>query len=388
MRRGILLPISITILLANVGFGAAWPYFPIVMRILGGGFLAVALIMASFNAVMSAVQYPFGLLSDWMGSRRRFAILGQIGTSAMMASMFLAGSVPAFLAARAAMGFFQGISTPSINALIAAGSRGWTGRGFGTVNFFGNLGFFLGNLLGSRASSLDPRMPLLLGSFFLLLSALPILWVREEGGETAVTPFRGEKPMRILASRPALRPGLWPSLVASTLIFTSSGMVYAFLSLYFEELFGMEHVGLIFSSGAAATIVSVYAFGRLQDIHGKEPYLILGALLYVIVFLLYGRVADLKLMLLVEALSGTKYAIVWNGFQSLAADLSPRGGEASTLGLISATASLGWTLGPFAGAAILAHRGFHTLFLAAAALAAASLIPLAQTVKLKGRVSY
>ena len=386
MRR--LFPVFAAILLANVGFGTAWPYLPIAMRILGGGFLSVALIMASFNAVMSVVQYPMGRLSDRLGSRRTFAMVGQLGTSALMASMFLAGSVPAFLAARAAMGLFQGVSVPSINALIAAGSRGWSGRGFGTANFFGNLGFFLGNLLGSRVSRLDPKLPLAVGSLFILSSALPLLAVREEGREHVLTLFRGEKPLRIPATRPELRPELLPAMAASTLIFTSSGMVYAFLSLYFEKLFGTEHVGLIFSSGAAATIVSVYAFGRLQDIHGKEPYLVLGALLYVAVYLLYGRVHGLGAMLLVEALSGTKYAIVWNGFQSLAADLSPRGREASTMGLISATASLGWTLGPILGALVLRNWDFHALFLAATSLAAASLLPLGWTIKVKGGVSY
>ncbi|MFK0101670.1 MFS transporter [Streptomyces sp. NPDC091040] len=127
----------------------------------------------AFAVAFAAMLVPGGHVADRLG-RRRSLITGVTGfaMSGVLSGVgLLAGAPPLLMAGRALQGGFGALATAAALAMVAAGSRGGGGRGFGAYAAVSACGPVLG-LLGSDALSFMARGPLTAVAPVLALLAL------------------------------------------------------------------------------------------------------------------------------------------------------------------------------------------------------------------------
>ncbi len=74
-RRNIVI-LAVSMFIANVAFGMAFPYLSVYMQYLGATMFMVGLLSVAFNLTSTVFQYPFGWLSDATRNRKGFIAFG------------------------------------------------------------------------------------------------------------------------------------------------------------------------------------------------------------------------------------------------------------------------------------------------------------------------
>ena len=371
-----LLVIFLTIFVNLVGFGIIIPLLPFYARTFGASPIAIGLLFASFSLAQLLASPLLGDLSDRWG-RRPVLILSLIGTAVSFAMLAVAQSLAMLFAARIVDGLSGGNITTA-RAYIAdittednrAKAYGILGAGFG-------LGFIVGPALGAVLSQVSYTAPIWAAAIITLAATLLAWWWLPE---TVHRAHAGSGPfwraLRHLGHRQGLR-----QLLAIDFIYWMSFAVYqTTFALFGARRFGFDatHTGYLFSAfGAVGVVVQGGLVGPVVRMLGTRRTLVIGlvctaagwggsALTYSI---------PIFVLLLVPAAIGiglcnaTLIALVSN-----AAD---RGEQGRIQGAAGALESLGRTLGPIWGNALLqkvgegtAYGAAATLLLAAAGLAA------------------
>ncbi|WP_318780048.1 MFS transporter [Thermococcus bergensis] len=108
-KRNLLL-LAISMFLANVSWGIAYPYLGVYMKALGGSLFLVGLLSVAFNLTSSIAQYPFGYLSDKTGRRKPFIAFGIFSSGIAYLFVIFATTPSALLGIR----ILQGVLSSSI----------------------------------------------------------------------------------------------------------------------------------------------------------------------------------------------------------------------------------------------------------------------------------
>jgi DHA1 family tetracycline resistance protein-like MFS transporter len=115
----------------------------------------------------------WGGLSDKLGKRKIFIIIGFLGNAILMFSLTLAPRMPVLLGLRFIEGSFTVMAFSMLmTSVLDIVKKTHYGRGMGVLGMGMALGNALGAPLGGRIGAIDPLFPLYFGSLMLILGAL------------------------------------------------------------------------------------------------------------------------------------------------------------------------------------------------------------------------
>jgi len=350
--------LAIAMFFANISWGIAFPYLGVYMRIIGGSVFLVGLLSVIFNITSTVFQYPFGYLSDRTGKRKPFIALGILSSGGTYALIAFISSPILLLGLRGLQGALSASLSPAHSALISELATR-VGSAFGFFNFVENLGYMVGNFLGGFiVQYLDIKSAFFIASAFSLLSILFLLPIRERvsnrksvQGLIIVQEGRESEKveMKRMAFKRLMRGKLGLFYISVFLAMIASGEVYSTISVYFEEKFGENFVGIFFGIDSLAAALSSLVIGRLIDRWGAEVFYKLSLIGYTFTFLGYAFVNDPITMGIVSVFSGIKWAMFISSVSTYVAKKVPSSERGQGMGLLNTMMSLGWVLGPLIG---------------------------------------
>lgn len=152
------------------------------------------------------------------------------------------------------------------------------------------------------------------------------------------------------------------------------GIVIPIIPSYAEAGFGAGDVmvGLVVASFSFTQLLFTPLWGRLSDRVGRRPVLLLGLLLTVISYIMFGMAHSLEMLIFSRLLAGVGGANI-SAAQAYISDVTRPEERARGMGLIGAAFGLGFVFGPFIGGALVGY-GYEVPGFAAAAISAVALL--------------
>lgn len=339
------------------------------------------LVLALFGLVSSASQPLTGRLSDRLGRRRAFVLLGLVLFAAANFSFVYAGSYAALLAVRAAQGVAAAFTITASVALVSELSgAGGRGGNMGIYNSFRLVGFGTGPLIAGVLVEGGPYvlagvpMTGFEAAFYVaaiapLVSAALVVWLVEDPEETQ--PSTEKLAVRIRAQEAGRV--LDPIFTLGLATFFMSACIALLATIEPQVNARLGQGAFLFSVEFAALIATLAAFqpiiGRASDRYGRKAFIVVGLLGLIPTTLGQGLVWTPWAMIACRALQGVSAAFVFAPALALAGDLAKKGQAAAQLSVLTVAFGLGISSGQLLSG-FLIQFGFVAPFASGAVLAA------------------
>lgn len=362
-----LLVIFLTIFVNLVGFGIIIPLLPFYAETFGASPLTIGLLFASFSLSQLIASPLLGGLSDRWG-RRPVLILSLIGTAVSFIMLALAQSLTMLFAARIVDGLSGGNITTARAYIADVTSEAERPRAFGMLGAAFGLGFIIGPAMGGALATVSYTAPIWAAAAITLV-AIGLAWIwlpetvhRAQAG--AALPWHA---MGDVMRRPRLR-----RLLAVDFTYWMAFAVYqTTFALFGARRFGFDatHTGYLLSGfGVLGVVVQGGLVGPIVAALGSRRTLLTGLAFAAIGWA--GGALTFSVPLFVATLVPAAIGIgLCNA--TLTALVSTAAGpteQGRVQGAAGALESLGRTLGPVWGNAVLQGAGEGAAFAAAAGL--------------------
>lgn len=326
-----------------------------------GGTVAQATLFFSVETLAYIIFAPlWGLLSDRLGRRKPFIVLGFLGSSLLYALYGGIESVPVLLSLRFVQGAFSVMGWSIVMAMMLdQPDRSKRGRFMGLMGASLIFGVALGAPMGGYISRwLGPRAPLAVASVLFLALAIASLALRDS---TALAPQ--ERLKRVLV---ALRsqPRLLLPMAFHFVDRLAVGLFVVVFPLYLDSLGAHDpavrgrYLALFLLPFAALQFFT----GKIAERTGPAPPLLFGSLLYGLALCWVG-VSDLVALKPLMVALGVFAAVMFPPAILMTAQWSDRRTRGSAMGGFNLAGSLGFTIGPVLGAWSYKAYGFGAAFL-------------------------
>lgn len=331
-----------------------------------GGTVTQAGLFFSLEMIAYVLGAPLaGLASDTLGRRRPFVVVGFLGSAVIYAAYTQVDSIAMLLTLRFLQGGLSVMAWSLVMSVILdRAAEGRRGRAMGLMGAALILGVAAGAPIGGYVTrALGTRAPLAMAGALFAVLAVAALWLEE-------SPRRSNRPsprelMAALRSRPQL-------VIPYSFYFVDRFTIGLFIVLFPLYLAGLGSVDpavrgrLLFQFLLPFAVLQVPA-GRLVDKIGPYPPLIVGSALYGLAMAAVGLTGFAGLSPLMLTL-GVLSAIMFPPTMMLTAQLADRESHGLAMGGFNVAGSIGFALGPLAGAWIHQHGGFGIAFGLAGAL--------------------
>lgn len=358
--------------------------------------LITGIILSMFGFLNSFGQPFSGRLSDRIGKRRVFVLIGlAILGLASLAYSFATGYT-ALLAIRAAQGIGAALTIPATVALIDEYTSS-TNRGgnMGIYNTFRLIGFGIGPVISGFVVHNGPYQLSILGqshavsgfdaAFYIASAAIFIsfllvsVFVRDPEETQATASDDLEISILSKNARTTLDP-VFTLAIASLFMAISIALLTTIEPRVNERLNQTATMfGIQFGAFIAAQVVLQTPIGRASDYYGRRPFVVLGMILLVPSTLAQGLVVTSWGMIAARFAQGIAGAMVFAPALALAGDFAKRGQSGTQLSLVTMTFGLGVAIGPLASGYLIRY-GFVVPFAFGAVLAAIGTILVATQV--------
>ncbi|GAW30121.1 MFS transporter [Carboxydocella sp. ULO1] len=363
MQKKILFLTSILNFLLNTAIQGSVIFIPLLGQKLGATDFQVGLIGAAYGGAYLVASLASGQQSDRRG-KLIFVRWGLFFSTLMFLAQLLAQRYLVLLLVRAGVGLALGVTTA---ALVAYAFE--AGADMGKFSSYGSLGW----IGGAATAAVLKRFELIFlsGAFFCALSWLLSLYLPP--GEQQI----GKKVEKDSSGWLKVLRREYKVYLAIFLRQLGAAAVWIILPLYFNSL-GLSPTWTGILWGINFTV----QFLVMRHLNHYDPVKIFafGQILSIFVFLTYGLVTRLELLILAQILLGIAWSGLYVGALLLVLSSGQERGTAS--GLFTATLNLCGTLGPFLGGLVAQFWGYRgVMFLAAALSAAGMLVAVPQAVK-------
>ena len=170
---------------------------------------------------------------------------------------------------------------------------------------------------------------------------------------------------------------LW---LASFAFFFSFFLMLPTLPLFLRRLGASDGaIGLVMGCFAITSMLLRPFTGWGADRWGRRPFMLGGALVFLVAPIGYALSTGVLALVLVRLLHGSGMALYPTAATALVADVAPPARRGEFLGLFGAAGSIAMALGPITGVALVERLGFGGLFAVAAVTALAALALAAVT---------
>ena len=387
----------------GIAGGATSALIPLFAYALGGGLVEIGVVAAATSIASVPAFVLWGVLSDRLGRRKPFLLLGFLGTAGSFAAMASSSSILQLYAANVLMGFLGAAAGPVGTVLVMETSERklWTKR-LALLSRVGSIGWTAGVVVGvgwlatGTAPSGDlatMRVLFLLASVLNMVAALlAFAWLSEplakvDRRHVGVVDLqqrieRGRfLPMRMLhflAPRDRGGPsGRLPRslrvyLVSVFFLFAGFTGFYAFFPIFLTEelLLSSSEVFVVYLASHAASSIAYVRTSMWVDRWGTRPmqmYAALGrAALFPSFFVLAGLPlspsARLGLILALHAGVGLCWAILNVAGATLVSRLAREEAHAQAMGAYSAMQGFGSIAGPLLMGFLAGSAGYALAF--------------------------
>jgi MFS family permease len=268
--------------LCMAGIGFTLPYLPLYLRQQGLSDQAIGLISA-VAALAGLLQFPAGLWSDRLGSRKPFLV---ILLALLAASTFLLhgahGAI--WLGVLVALFAENGACRATVESLAGAeavhlAAPGRVGAALGALRFWKPIGIIamavLGSVLAGRAGPGAVLLPL---GVVQSLAVLFALLIHEPGGAKDRDTSAGEGLTHSRHGSAWRDRALWVFVVAMVLFHSAAAPGGVYLGLFLRQDLGAADAVLpyAFVVMMVAWMLVVWPAGGLADRLGRRPLLIVG----------------------------------------------------------------------------------------------------------------
>jgi len=362
-----LLVIFLTIFVNLVGFGIIIPLLPFYAETFGASPIVIGLLFASFSLSQLVAAPLLGEFSDRWG-RRPVLIVSLMGTAVSFAMLAVAESLPMLFAARIVDGLSGGNITTARAYIADITTEEERPKAFGLLGAAFGLGFIIGPALGGAFSTISYTAPIWAAAAITVVAmALAWMWLPETVHRAHAGGAKPWGALRELSHRPGLR-----LLLSIDFIYWMAFAVYqTTFSLFGARRFGFDatHIGYLFSAfGALGVIVQGGLVGPISRTLGTRRTLITGLLFAAVGWggsALTHSVPMFVFMLVPAAIGIGLCNATLSALVSNAAGPHEQG---RVQGAAGALESLGRTMGPVWGNAVLQGVGEGAAYGAAAAL--------------------
>jgi MFS family permease len=308
----------------------------------------IGVLISSYGLINIIAQPLMGALSDRYPKRKPMIIVGLLLMSAATFSFILADQFGHLLLSRMVQGVGVAMAVPATLALMTAATvRGTRGSSMGLYSTMRLVGFSVGPLLAGLLYDLYGFLAVFLvgGGMVLLSTLLVFIWV----DESDLVPQ--EKPVEIKPFQIFDR-AIWSreiiGLGAATVSMALAYSMMAALENEFNARLDQTALGfgLAFSALTIGRMLVQVPLGRLSDRIGRKPVIIAGLIAMAPATASLGLVGSTLALAIARFMQGIASAAIASPALALVGDVSPVGGEARQMSVITTGFFVGTTIGP------------------------------------------
>ena len=345
-----------TLVIMLLGFGIIIPILPDMVVDLGGGGIAMGLLMAIYSAMQFLFSPMWGSLSDRFG-RKPILMIGVFGNAATMLFLGLSTQLWMMFTARALAGVLSSATLPTAMAYISDSTdKKSRGGGMGVVGAAMGLGMVLGPGVGGLMSNISLQAPFILAAVLSLL-AMGAIWVflpESLASEKRETSFKLQGPQL---------KSMWESLLGPIAFLFVAAFMISFAMTNFEGIYAYyakeryaytpHTIGIILT---AVGLVSSLAQGALTGIatrkFGEVNVIKVSLIASAVGFLVMLGANTLTSVILTTSVFVLSNAMLRPAVSSLISQRTTQG-QGIAMGLNNAYMSLGRVVGPLWAGAII-----------------------------------
>jgi DHA1 family tetracycline resistance protein-like MFS transporter len=367
------LVVIVLILVVNlIGFGIMIPLLPLYAESFGASEQVIGLVIATFSLCQLVASPALGALSDRWG-RRPVLVLSLIGTVVSFVMLALARSVPMLFAARLVDGLSGGNISTARAYVADITSEDERAKAYGLIGAAFGVGFVLGPALGGALAHVSYTAPIwAAAALTLVATALAWVWLPETVHRAQASPAPFWAGLGAAFSRRSLRP----LLIVDLVYWTATAVFQGTFALVAAHRFGFDvpHVGYVLAAfGVLGVLVQVKLVGPVVAALGERRVFASGLLLAAVGLGGSGLAHDVRLFLVALVPYAVGSALCTPALASLISRAAGREEQGTVQGAASALESLGRTLGPVWGTAVMQRLGDGAAFGSGALLLAATI---------------
>lgn len=365
-----LIVVALTIFVDSFIGGVIVPVLPLYASTLGLSSFQLGVVFAAYSAALLFLSIPMGVLSDKFG-RRKIMITGMVFLTVTTVAFSFANSFLTLSLIR----LLQGVgasATWSVGPALIADLFPHKERGgkMGLAMAGNSFGFLFGPVVGGFLYDWGGyAAPFWLSACITVLVLAATVIIIKEPAKRAGTEEEapsGESSWEILFGNRTLLVGCGVMLLASM----GFGFIDPLLPGYFDERFGAGSttIGKLFAAMSVASLVAHPLSGRLSDYVGRVAPIAVGMAATATVFALFTEAGTVMAGMLVMGMLGVTYGLTTAPIPAMLTDaMVRRKGNArygTAIGFNNTAFSIGYTVGPLVGGAIVDIWSLKTLFIA------------------------
>jgi DHA1 family tetracycline resistance protein-like MFS transporter len=353
--------IVLTLVVNLIGFGIMIPLLPLYARTFGASEQVIGWVIATFSLCQLVASPALGALSDRWG-RRPVLVLSLVGTAVSFVMLALARSVPMLFAARLVDGLSGGNISTARAYVADITTEDERAKAFGLIGAAFGVGFVLGPALGGALAHVSYTAPIwAAAALTLLATVLAFVWLPETVHREAAAAVPFWNGLRTAFGRGTLRP----LLIVDLAYWTATAVFQGTFALVAAHRFGFDvpHVGYVLAAfGVLGVIVQVRLVGPIVSALGERRVFALGLVLGALGLGGAALASGVGLFLVGLVPYAIGSALCTPSLASLISRAATPEEQGSIQGTASALESLGRTIGPVWGTAVLQRLGDAAAF--------------------------
>lgn len=349
-------------LVISITQGMIFPLLPIYAYQIGGKFVYAGYILSLPSIIMVIMTFGWGSLSDRLGDRRQIIVLTNIVASFMYFA-FIYVDIEWLIVLRCIQTFFYSsyVLIPTIITEYFPTSKG---RALGKYNVATGIGWTIGGVLSGHLA--DIGFIFFFGCIGLLSLVFCVMFY-------FVDDMSREKDMRKLKEFLSFgEPKRIFLLCTYAFVLTTGGsMLSSIFNVYLNNLgVSREAIGYVSSLTSLTFLLVADAVGKACDTLGRKPLLVITPVLYMIMWIGIGLIANVYMKILLWILPF--YALFITGATSSVSDLTSEKERGRGIGILNSFVGLGNFAGGILGGNLADFFGPRNTFVFSSVFAVAS----------------
>ncbi|WP_440769368.1 MFS transporter [Natronorubrum sp. DTA28] len=331
--------------------------------------MVIGIILSLFGFLNSSFQPFTGRLSDRVGRRKPFILIGLGGLAVTNLSYIFAESYLSLLVIRGLQGVSVSFIVPAsialVNELATTQDRGGN---MGVYNTFRLIGFGAGPIAAGAVVNLGPyTIPTGLevtgfdAVFYIatVTALISYLLVTVLISDPDATKANAGADLSIAIRDPSGKHLLDPifTLGVASLFMAAAIALFATIQPQVNARLeqGSTWFGLQFAAFILAQVLLQTPIGRASDYYGRRPFILGGMILLIPTTLVQGFIFSSELMFAARLAQGIAGAMVFAPSLALAGDLAGEGESGSKLSILTMAFGYGIAIGPLSSGALVGY---------------------------------
>nr|WP_296781056.1 MFS transporter [Rhodococcus sp. (in: high G+C Gram-positive bacteria)] len=353
-----------------LGFGIVSPALPQFATEFGVGVFAASAVISTFAMMRLLFAPASGALVQKLGERPVY-LTGLLIVALSTGACAFAQTYWQLLVFRGLGGVGSTMFSVSALGLLIrmspSQSRGRVSGMYATSFLLGSIG---GPLLGGAVVGLGLRAPFVIYAIALVIAAAVVFFSLDSVKEETSA---HESSVPVLSLRAALRVPAYRAALASnfatgwTVFGVRVALVPLFVIAVLDRSAAVAAVSLaVFAVGNASVLITS---GRLSDVHGRKPFVVIGLVVAGLGTAAVGLADDIVLFMIASFVAGIGSGLMTPAQQASVADVigsKARGGP--VLSTFQMSADVGAILGPVVAGAVVEAYSYGTAFVLSGAI--------------------